>query len=117
MCKSKSSADTTNTQTTETTSGTATGTVGNVYQGESVNVTDQFPADVADAFKKLIDLSGQAVDVAAGAGQKALEATNALATTVKQPDVSVSQDYQKTTRTAMLAAAFVAAVLIINKKG
>lgn len=117
MCggKSKSTSSTASAQTTTATTGTATGTVGSVYQGQTVNITDQFPAEAVAVFNKLIDLAGDSLNVAAGAGDAAIKATNTLATSVKQPDVAVVQGYQKQTMYAIAAAVVVAGAFILRK--
>lgn len=113
--KSSSSNSTASTQTTTTTTGSATGTVGSVYQGQTVNITDQFPQQAVDVFHELIQLSGQAIDIAAQAGDKALTATNQLATSVKQPDIAVTQGYQKTARYAVIAAGVAGVAFLLRK--
>jgi hypothetical protein len=113
--KSSSSNATSSAQTTTTTSGSATGTVGSVYQGQTVNITDNLPDTAVDVFKELIHLTGNAIDVAAGAGEAALKSNAALTTTIKQPDVALAQGGQKNTQYAITAAAVVASALLLRK--
>lgn len=113
--KSSSSNATSSAQTTTTTTGSATGTVGSVYQGQTVNITDQLPESAVNVFKELIHLTGNAIDVAAAAGSKALDNNAALTTTIKQPDVALAQGGQKNTQYAIIAAAVVGIALFMRK--
>ena len=116
MCgsSSKSSSSTASSQVTDTVTGTATGTVGDVIQGETVNVN--FPQQAVDVFRDLTALVGNSIDIAAQAGTKALDATNALATSVKQPDVAVIQGSQDTARYALLAVAAIGGIILFVKR-
>ena len=113
--KSSSSNSTASTQTSTTTTGSATGTVGSVYKGETVNITDQFPKEAVDVFQALINLSGQAIDVAAAAGEKAIDANAQITTVVKQPDVALAQGGQKNTQYGIIAAAIVGAGFLLTR--
>lgn len=114
--KSSSSSSNASTQTTTTTTGSATGTVGDVYQGQTVNITDQFPTEAVQVFKALTDLTGNAINVAAAAGEKALASNQELAKATKQPDISLVEGFQKQTKVAIIAAAVVAVALFVGKK-
>lgn len=113
--KSSSSNATSSTQTSTTTTGSATGTVGSVYQGETVNVTDQFPQEAVTVFKDLIALTGNAIDIAAAAGAKAIDSNATLTTVIKQPDVALAQGGQKNTQYAIIAAAVVGVALFMKR--
>lgn len=114
--KSSSSNDTASNQTTTTTTGSATGTVGSVYQGQTVNVTDQLPQEAVTVFKDLINLTGNAIQIAAEAGGAALKSNADLTTVIKQPDVALAQGGQKNTQYAIIAAAVVGVALFMGRK-
>lgn len=86
---SKSSSTQASTQTT--TSGSATGTVGSVYQGQTVNVTEQIPEALIDLFKGLIDLSTTAVNAGVEAGGAAISSLSDIKTTAISPDTSTTK--------------------------
>lgn len=89
--------------TFSTGTGTATGTVGDVFQGQTITINDAFSDNVSDAFNELIDLSRRVIDVAAGAGQAALVTVAAAAQTASQPDLTTLQSGQDTIKTVALA--------------
>lgn len=93
--KSSSSSSSTSTSSTTTTTGSATGTVGDVFQGETISYSDYFPQDVADAFDKLIGLSEKSIDAALSTGQKAFDVTAQFGEKAASPDLTVVQGYQK----------------------
>jgi len=67
---SKSSQDQESTQTTTTPSVDGVG-ISDIFQGENVEVTQNFPSGVQEVVSQLIDLSDRSIRTAAGAGQKA----------------------------------------------
>lgn len=91
--KSSSSQAETNTQTTTT--GNATGTVGDVFQGQTFTINDYLPDNVLALGNRLIDLASQTIDVAAGAGSKAIDSVTKVTEAAKTPDLSIVQGSQK----------------------
>lgn len=91
--KSSSSQSESNSQTTTT--GTATGTVGDVYQGQTFTINNQLPDNVLALGGRLIDLTSQAIDIAAGTGQRAIDTITQVTEAVKTPDLSIVQGSQK----------------------
>lgn len=114
--KSESSSQANQTSITETASATATGTVGDVVQGTEVTIHNELPDSVVNVFEQLVALSGNAIDTAASAGQKALDATNYLAQTTKQPDVTLIQGYQKQVYYLIGAVGIVTLLVLFRKK-
>lgn len=114
--KSSSSSANESTQTTTTTTGSATGTVGDVYQGQTVNLTTQFPTEAVAVFDKLIALSGQAIQAAVDAGGKSLDVVSQFGTDVKAPDVAIAKTSSNTIGYTIAAVAVVGAALIFKGK-
>ncbi|MDX1939669.1 MAG: hypothetical protein SFU99_03910 [Saprospiraceae bacterium] len=112
--KSSSSSDSTN--VTTTTTGSATGVVGDVFQGQTVNINQEFPDQIQDVFSQLINLTGQAVNIAAEAGQAALTSSQQSFQTAAQPDVTLVQNYQKQIYYAIAAVALVGAIAFWRKR-
>ena len=113
--KSKSEQKETNTQvtntTTTTTSGSAVGTVGDVFQGQTLTVNQYLPDNVLALGNRLIDLASQSAEIAAGAGAKAIESIKQVTEAAKTPDLSIVQGSQK--QVYYLLAAGVAVVFAV----
>lgn len=114
--KSSSSTNTTTTQETTTSSAAATGTVGDVLQGQYVTIQNELPDSVANVFGQLIKLAGQSIDTAAAAGGKAIDATNAYAEKAAQPDLTLVENYQKQVYYIIGAVAAIATAYFIFRK-
>jgi hypothetical protein len=112
----KSSSDSSSQTSTQTSTGTATGTVGDVVQGQQITINQDLPDAAVDVFKQLVALSGQAIEIAAVAGGKALDSNAALAQATKAPDVTLAQGYQKQVLYGIGAIAVVAVVVFLGKK-
>ena len=130
--KSSSSSNSTTENTTST--ATSTGVVGDVLQGQNINITEYLTEDTLNVFKQLTALVGQSIEsvetIATGAGElitqateaasdankRSLESTQAFAKQAVQPDVTVLTEGQKTLTYAVLAIAGVAAAYFIFKR-
>lgn len=112
----KSSSSSSSSNSTTTTTGSATGTVGDVFQGESITITENLPDNAVDVFRQLVELAGQAIDVGANAAGAALESNQQLAQAAKQPDLTIIEGYQKQVYYAIGAVALIAAYLLFRKK-
>lgn len=109
---SKSSSSQQSNQTT--TQLTSDGVIaGDLFQGGSVSVTQQFGDNVARAFEQLIDLSAQSLDIASGAGQIAIET---VASTKESTDNPQLATLSKFTPIIMFSIAAVAAIVIFRKR-
>lgn len=112
--KSSSSSNTTTENTTS--SATSTGVVGDVLQGQYITVTEELPDAAVDVFKQLVDLVGQSIDVAAAAGEKAIDTTTGFAEKAAQPDLSAITGYQKQVYWIIGAIAVVGIAFAMRKK-
>lgn len=84
--KSKSSSSQSTSQTTTTQD--ASGVVGDVFQGQTINITDNLPDDVKDLFAGLTDLASKSIDAAIGAGNVAIEKFSEVKETSISPETS-----------------------------
>lgn len=112
--KSSSSAD--STQTTTTSTATSTGTVGDVVQGQTININQEVPSEVVDIFSQLVDLAKGAGQLAGDFSQQALESNKELAQAAKQPDLTLIQGYQKQVYYAIGAVGLVALLIFWKRK-
>lgn len=112
------SSSSTKTQTTQNVSNTTTqadasGVItGSVFQGEQIYYSQEFGPEVADAFSKLINLTGNALDTASSAGAFAIEAVSQRAERAEQPDTSLA----RSAIPMVLVASIVVIWLITRKK-
>lgn len=87
----KSSSKQSSSQTTL--QGSSEGVVlGSVIQGSGITLTDYFPQDVADAFGKLIDLTGESLNLTRDAGTAALDQVTKFGELQTQPDLSIIRE-------------------------
>lgn len=116
MCggKSKSSSETSSSQSTLSADGVVTGKVFNVADNSNVTYTEEFSAPVADAFKQLIGLVEGSAEYAAKFANSNLEATQALASQASQPDLDLVKSFSKYTP-IIIGAALITIVLIVRK--
>jgi hypothetical protein len=112
MSGGKSSSSSTQQTSQSTTSQDASGVVGDVIQGQTINITDNLPEDVKALFGGLIDLASQSIDAAVGAGSAAIESVSNVKTTAISPDTS-----QLKTLTPVLIIAGIALVVFAFRKG
>lgn len=112
--KSSSSSNTT-TETTTTTAG-ATGTVGDVLQGQNITVTDNLPDGAIKVFEQIVDLAELAIDKAGIAGEKAIDTVQESLQQAAQPDVEILKGSQKQIMVAFGVAGLIAAVFLFRKK-
>lgn len=112
----KSSSSSSTASETTTTTGSATGVVGDVFQGETIAIHQELPDAAVDVFSQLIDLAGQSIGLAGAAGEKAINTASEAAKTAAQPDVALLQGYQKQVYYAIGAVAVVAVVIFLGRK-
>lgn len=112
---STSSSQETYTQTTSTSS-TATGIVGDLFQGQTISITENLPENAVEVFKSLVALSSGAIDIAAQAGGRALD----TAEKASQPDLSALETVQETSnkqlRYIVIGAVIISAALLFARK-
>lgn len=112
MAGGKSSSSSNSTSTTNTSSATSTGVVGNVLQGQDITVNQELPDQAVEVFKQLVDLNAKTLDIAAAAGNKAIDKVTDTAQQAAQPDVELIQGYQKQVIYAIIGAV---ATVVISK--
>lgn len=103
----KSSSESNTSSTTNTSSATTTGNTGQVLQGQNINVNQELPDQAVEVFKQLIDLNTKTIDLAAAAGNKAIESVTTTSQQAAQPDVTLIKDYQKQVIYAIIGAVVV----------
>jgi len=108
----KSSSSSSAQTTTQTTTATASGTVGDVLQGQHIVINQDLPDTVAQVFKQLVGLTEYTIGVASDAGQKAISAVEENASKASQPDLETLSQSQKTAQLAIAGAAVLAAVIV-----
>lgn len=115
--KSKSSQKTTSTTTNiqETLQASSDGVVvGDLLQGESISVSNQFPDSVAKAFGQLIELTGQTVDIAAAAGSRAISSgETSLAIVAKKSEIETAPELATLTKLLPTIGLGIAAITLI----
>lgn len=94
-----------------TTAQDASGVVGDVFQGQTINITDNLPKELVDIFGGLIDLSKTSVNAAIDAGSLAVENFS----TVKETSVSPETSQLKTLTPVMIIAGLALIVFAFNK--
>lgn len=117
----KSSSSSSSNQTQETTQLTSDGVIaGDLFQGKSITIDQDFPDSVASAFEQLIGLAGDTVSLAGQAGARALDASDAAIEKVsdrssfaQEPEL---QTFERYIPVAMLAIAAVG-VYFVTRKG
>jgi len=114
--RSSSSSD----QQQETVQLTSDGVVaGDLFQGKSVSVTQEFPDTVAQAFEQLIGLAGDTVQLAGQAGARALDnSQDAIAQVSDRTSFSENPNAQTINRylpVFMLLTLGVSVYLIVRK--
>lgn len=107
--KSKSSSTQSTSQTT--TSQDASGVVGDVFQGQTINITDNLPEDVKALFGGLVELAGKSVDAAIGAGNVAIEQFSS----VKETSISPETSQLKTLTPVLIIAGLAIVVFAFNR--
>ena len=110
-----------NAQTQETTTLESDGViVGDLFQGKSVTVNQDFPDAVGEAFNQLVDLAGSAISLAGQAGGRALDnAESAIDRVADRSEFAQSPEFQTLDRyipVAMLAV-LAAGVYFVFTKG
>lgn len=108
--KNKSSSTQSTTQTT--TAQDASGVVGDVFQGQTINITDNLPQELVDIFGGLIDLSKTSVNAAIDAGGAAIDSFSA----VKETSISPETSQLKTLTPVLIIAAIGLVVFVIKGK-
>jgi len=108
--KSSSSTSSSQTSVQQSSEGVVTGTV---LQGETINVQDEFPEGVQEAFQELIKLSGQSLNLAGDAGQVALDSINERADFDRSPELATV----KTSVTPIVLTAIAVGGLVFLMKG
>lgn len=103
----KSSSSSATSSETNTSSATSTGVVGDVLQGQNITVNQELPDQAVDVFKQLVALNEKTIDLAAAAGNKAIETVTQTAQQAAQPDVTLIKDYQKQVVYAIIGAVVV----------
>jgi cell wall-associated NlpC family hydrolase len=112
----KSESSTASTQSTETTTGSATGTVGDVLQGQTINLNNELSDNALDAYKQLAAITQQSLSMANATGSKAADLIAAVTSTAAQPDVSLIAGYQKQIYWILGAVVVVVALFKWSKK-
>lgn len=115
--KSSSSSETDQSQTTLTADGFVSGNVFNVKSDGSVDFQyiDQLPEDVASFVNKLVDFGSTALNLAVGASEKGLIATQSLAAQAAQPDLAIVKQ-QSSYIPWIIGGAAITLILILRKK-
>ena len=116
--KSKSSSTSDASQSTISSDGVVTGKVFNISGGQGgadFSYTEQFPQSVADLFTQVLDLAGNAGQLAAQNADKALTATQSLASQAAQPDLNLVKQVSGYVPLILLGAGVVL-ILILKKK-
>lgn len=110
--KSSSSSEQTSSQTTAT----ATGTAGDVFQGQTFTINNELPETVVNLFGKLIDLTSQTVEGAGAIGNKAIDTVTQTAQQAAQPDLELVKGYQKQVYYAIAGAVAIFAAIYVFRK-
>jgi hypothetical protein len=85
--RSQQSADTTSTSIQETITPSVSGLVtGDNFQGHTLNISGLTPSGLADAISGLINLSSHSLDIAAGAGEIAIDSVRQTAQETTSPN-------------------------------
>lgn len=108
---SSSSAQTSNQETTQLTSDGVI--AGDLYQGKTLSIANYFPEEVQSSFEKLIDLTGSAINIAAGAGEKAIESVSIRSEQADNPELA---SLTKFVPVILFGIAATALVLIFRKR-
>lgn len=106
----KSSSSTSATNETTTSTATSTGTVGDVVQGQTISITQEFPDQAVEVFKQLVEFATGAGQAAVDVVKKSNETVAAVTGKAAQPDLSVIESSQRTLYYVLgaVAVAFVA---------
>jgi hypothetical protein len=114
MCGGSRSSSTTEQKTTQTTSQkSADGYVGgNVVQGESVTINEEFGAGVQDAFAQLIDLASKSIDTVSKTSTQAFQDLAEVKTELANPQLVEGKNLSP-----VLYIAAIGAVLFVIVRG